>query len=386
MKRTLIICVAIVAAGAGAIAILFATEPEAKREGATKQTAMLVDLLEVRRGTYRPTVVVTGVVEPARDVVAAPRIEGQIVEVAPSFEPGGFIDAGELLVRIDPSDYRNQVRQRRSDLAQAQADLDVEMGRQNVARQDYELLDTELEPGNEALVLREPQLETARARVEAARAALEQAELELERTTVLAPFDAHVLERTADLGSHVRPGDTLARLVGVDTYWVVVAVPVPKLDWLRFPEDGEAGARVRVRNRTAWPEGAFREGRLHRLIGSLEGRTRLARVLVTVDDPLVREDGDADRRPLILGSFVEARIEGRPVEGAVRLPREYLRADDTVWVMQDGALDVRDVRIEVRDQQYVYVSEGLEDGDRVVTTNLTTVVDGAPLRTAEESS
>jgi len=100
----------------------------------------------------------------------------------------------------------------------------------------------------------------------------------------------------------------------------------------------------------------------------------------------VREDGDADRRPLILGSFVEARIEGRPVEGAVRLPREYLRADDTVWVMQDGALDVRDVRIEVRDQQYVYVSEGLEDGDRVVTTNLTTVVDGAPLRTAEESS
>lgn len=386
MKRTLIICVAIVAAGAGAIAILFATEPEAKREGATKQTAMLVDLLEVRRGTYRPTVVATGLVEPARDVLAAPRIEGQIVEVAPSFEPGGFVDAGELLVRIDPSDYRNQVRQRRSDLAQVQADLDVEMGRQKVARQDYELLDTELEPGNEALVLREPQLETARARVGAARAALEQAELELERTTVLAPFDAHVLERTADLGSHVRAGDTLARLVGVDTYWVVVAVPVPKLDWLRFPEDGEAGARVRVRNRTAWPEGAFREGRLHRLIGSLEGRTRLARVLVTVDDPLVREEGDADRRPLILGSFVEARIEGRPVEGAVRLPREYLRADDTVWVMQDGALDVRDVRIEVRDEQYVYVSEGLEDGDRVVTTNLTTVVDGAPLRTAEESS
>ncbi len=386
MKRTLIICVAIVAAGAGAIAILFATEPEAKREGATKQTAMLVDLLEVRRGTYRPTVVATGVVEPARDVVAAPRVEGQIVEVAPSFEPGGFVDAGELLVRIDPSDYRNRVRQRRSELAQAEADLDVEMGRQNVARQDYELLDTELEPGNEALVLREPQLETARARVEAARAALEQAELELERTTVRAPFDAHVLERTADLGSHVRPGDTLARLVGVDTYWVVVAVPVPKLDWLRFPEDGEGGARARVRNRTAWPEGAFREGRLHRLIGSLEGRTRLARVLVTVDDPLVREEGAADRRPLILGSFVEVRIEGRPVEGAVRLPREYLRADDTVWVMQDGALDVRDVRIEVRDEQYVYVSEGLDDGDRVVTTNLTTVVDGAPLRTAEESS
>ena len=394
VKKTLLICSAIVAAGAVAVAILFATEPEAEREGATKETAMLVDLVEVRRGTFRPTVVATGVVEPERDILASPRIDGQIVDVASDFVPGGYVARGEVLVRIDPSDYEIRLRQRRSELAQAEADLAMEMGRQNVARQDYELLETELDPQSEELVLRRPQLETVRARVESARAAVGQAELELQRTEVRAPFDAHVLQRDANVGSQVHAGDTLGRLVGVDTYWVVAAVPVGKLPWLSFPEDGAPGSAVHVRNRSAWPEGVWREGELHRLIGALEGRTRLARVIVAVDDPLARDteldpsgDGAATTRPaLMIGSFVEVRIEADPVEDVVRLPRELLRPDDTVWVMVDGELRVRDAEITVRDERYVYVRNGLEDGDRVVSTNLTTVVDGAPLRTAPSDS
>lgn len=381
MTRTLLICVLIVALGSTAIAVLFATEPEAKREGATKQTAMLVETVTVHRDTYRPEVVATGVVEPARDIVASPRVGGQIVEVSDHFVPGGFVEEGEVLVRIDPSDYDNLLRQRRSELAQAEADLTVEMGRQNVARQDYELVETDLDDESRALVLRQPQLDTARARVESARAAVRQAELELERTAVRAPFDAHVLDRRANVGSHVHQGDALGRLVGTDVYWVTVNVPVSKLAWLSFPENGATGSRVEVRHRTAWPEGVVRVGEVHRLIGALENQTRLARVLVTVEDPLLRDDGADDLPSLMIGSFVETRIDADPVEDAVRLPRELLRTNDTVWVMDEGVLRVRDVSVVVRGADHVYVSDGLTDGDRVVTTNLATVVDGAPLRT-----
>jgi len=381
MTRTLLLCLFIVALGSTAIAVLFATEPEAKREGATKETAMLVETVEVRRDTFRPTIVATGVVEPSRDIVASPRVGGQIVEVSPGFVPGGFVREGEVLVRIDPSDYANTLAQRRSELAQAEADFDVEMGRQNVARQDYELLQTDLDDASEALVLREPQLATARARVASARAAVRQAELEWERTAVRAPFDAHVLERGTNVGSHVHQGDMIGRLVGIDSYWVIAAVPVNKLPWMSFPENGEAGSRVEVRHRTAWPEGVVREGEVHRLIGALEGQTRLARVLITVDDPLVRDDDAGDLPPLMLGSFVEVRIEADPVVDVVRLQREHLRTNDTVWVMVDGVLRVRSVDVVVRDAESVYVHEGLDDGDRIVTTNLSTVVDGAPLRT-----
>ena len=54
---------------------------------------------------------------------------------------------------------------------------------------------------------------------------------------------------------------------------------------------------------------------------------------------------------------------------------------DTVWVMRDGALDIRQVRVVFRDAAYAYIDSGLSDSDRVVTTNLATVVDGVRLRT-----
>lgn len=387
---TVLACGAILAAAAGVLALVFLTEPTAQRSGATRETAMLVDVLPVERGTHRPTVTAMGTVVPERDVVLSPRVAGQVVERSAAFTPGGFVTAGEVLLRIDPADFENALAQRQSELRQARADLELEMGRQDVARQDYELLEETVAPeqlsrDDLALVLRRPQLETARARVESAEAAVEQAELDLRRTAVRAPFDAHVLSRDVDLGSQVAPGDRLGRLVGTDRYWVEVAVPASKLRFLSIPDGAaEGGSPVRVRNRSAWPEGVVRAGRVDQLLGELAGQTRMARVLVTVPDPLARRggsgDGAADGPPMILGSFVEARIEADELPDVVRLDRDYLRKDDTVWVMEDGKLRIRRAEVVFRDERYVYVASGLEDGDRVVTTNLSTVVDGAALR------
>lgn len=384
-RRTLFACGAILAVAAGVLAIIFNTEPTAQRSGATRETAMLVEVTPVERGTWRPTVTAMGTVVPERDVVLSPRVAGEVVERSPAFTPGGFVSAGEVLLRIDPADFENALARRRSELRQARADLELEMGRQDVARQDYELLEETVAPGNEALVLRQPQLETARARVESAEAAVEQAELDLRRTAVRAPFDAHVLSRDVDLGSQVAPGDRLGRLVGTDSYWVEVAVPASKLRFLAIPDGAaDTGSPVRVRNRSAWPEGVVRAGRVDQLLGELAGRTRMARLLVTVPDPLARHggsgDGAADGPPMILGSFVEARIEAEELPDVVRLDRDYLRKDDTVWVMEDGKLRIRRADVVFRDERYAYVAGGLEDGDRVVTTNLSTVVDGAALR------
>lgn len=384
-RRTLVACGAILAVAAGVLALVFTTEPTAQRSGATRETAMLVEVTPVERGAYRPTVVAMGTVVPERDVVLSPRVAGEVVERSPAFTPGAFVTAGDVLLRIDPTDFRIALAQRQSELHQARADLELELGRQDVARQDYELLDETVAPGNEALVLRQPQLETARARVESAEAAVEQAELDLRRTAVRAPFDAHVLSRDVDLGSQVTPGDRLGRLVGTDSYWVEVAVPASKLRFLSIPDgSADTGSPVRVRNRAAWPEDVYRTGRVDQLLGELAGRTRMARVLVRVPDPLARRggsrDGAADGPPLILGSFVEARIEAEELRDVVRLNRDYLRKDDTVWVMEEGELRIRRADVVFRDQRYAYVAGGLEDGARVVTSNLSTVVDGAALR------
>ena len=380
-KKTLIISLLILLAGAVVVFIIFRTEPKARRGGATKETAMLVDVVTVNRGNFSPTIVTTGTVVPSKDILLSPRISGEVMGIFPGFIPGGYVKKGEVLLRIDPSDYQNALQLRESELLQAEADLQIEMGRQNVAQKDLELLEEELAGQDKSLVLREPQLNAAKSRVESARAAVDQAELDLQRTTIRAPFDAHILSRNVNVGSQVAPGQNLGRLVGMDVYWLEATIPQAKLRWLSFPgSENPQGPPVKIRNRTAWKAGEFREGFLYKLIGSLEGNTRLARVLVAVEDPLLQQAGSVDLQPLIIGAFMEAGIEAMEMENVFRVPRDLIRKDETVWVMEDNKLQIREVEIELQDSEYAYISSGLNNNEKIITTNLTTVADGVPLR------
>ncbi|MFO7931952.1 MAG: efflux RND transporter periplasmic adaptor subunit [Desulfosalsimonas sp.] len=380
-KATLLICTVILLAGAGALAVIFSTQPEATRREAAKETAMLVDVTEVRRGDYRPVIRALAKVEPEHDVSFKPRVDGEIISRSDDFTPGGFVSRGDVLVEIDPADYENTLARRKSELDRAVSDLRIEMGRQQIARQDYEATDGSLSDRQKALVLRRPQLRAARAAVKDSEAAVNQAELELERTRVRAPFDAHVLSRDADLGSQVSAGESLGRLVGTDTFWVEATVPLSSLRWLEFPEKGgKKGSEVRISHRSAWPEGVFRKGRLYKLVGALEEKTRLARVLVEVKDPFALEKNNADIPAMLIKSIVEARITGRPISGVIRLERGSIRKNDTVWVMKDGKLEIRDVEIVFSDAGHAYIRKGLEHGEKVVTSSLATVAQGARLR------
>lgn len=380
--KTVLLSLLILAAAAGITILIFSTEPEASREGATKKTAMLVNVQAVSSGIYQPEIIATGTVQPAQEVMLSPQVGGQITYRSPSFVPGELVRKGQLLLRINPADYENTLALRESELVQARTELELEQGQQNVARQDYQLLGDTLSEERRQLVLRQPQLQSVQARVKAAETAVQQARLNLQRTAIRAPFDAQIMARNANLGSQVSPGQMLGRLVGSDEYWVMVTVPTSKLRWLQFPEgQAKQGSRVRLYDETAWPDSSYREGQLYQLMGSLEGQTRMARVLVAVPDPLSEEEPR-----LMLGAFVEASIEGEVLPDVVRLNRDYLREDETVWVMQSDTLDIREVDILMQDARYAYIESGLRAGDQVVTTNLSTVTEGAALRREGESA
>ena len=386
-KKALLISALILLAGGVITIVIFFFFSLAERETATRKTAMLVEVTEVKSGTFRPAISATGTVKPEKDIVLSPRISGAVIYRSPAFSPGGFVRKGEVLVRIDPADYENELNMRLSALRQARADLAMEMGRQQVAQKDFELLNDSLQKEQKALVLREPQLNAEKARVDAALADVQLAELRLERTTIRAPFDAHILSRNVNEGSLVSPGDNMGRLVGVENYWVEVAVPPSSLRWLSFPEQSDDTASTAViHDQTAWPEGAIRTGKLYRMIGNLEDNTRLARVLVTVPDPLALEADSTETPSLMIGAFVETKIEGKELRDVFRLDRDYIRNDETVWVMEDGKLRIREVDIAFRDPDYAYITSGINENAKVVITNLSTVVDGAGLRLEGDSS
>jgi RND family efflux transporter MFP subunit len=300
--------------------------------------------------------------------------------VSPRFVPGGRFEAGEQILLIERKDYELAVRQRRSELIRAESDLKLEMGRQSVAKRECELLGREVKDEDKELLLRGPQLAAAREKVAAAAASLDKAELDLARTSVLSPFNALVVSRSVDLGSQVSPGTPLAALVGTDKYWVQVSVPLDELKRIDIPAfNGSKGAGARIYHEAAWGPRIRREGTVQRLRANLETKGRMARLLLSVKDPL--------KRPaLLLDSYVRVEIQGRDLENAVRVPRAALREGNSVWIMKkDRTLDIRTVSIAWSDTGHVYVAEGLNEGDLLVTSHLGTPVAGMALRTAGDN-
>lgn len=358
------------------------TEPTAQQIEATRKSAALVETITVERGTYQPRLVVLGSVEPAQDIVLSPRVSGQVVELSPNFVPGGMVQKGDLLLRIDPADFESVLSERQSELQQAEASLEIERGRQSLARKELELLADTIEETNRSLVLREPQIKSILAQVEAAKALVARAQLDVERTNITAPFDAQILSRSVNVGSQVAPGDELAQLVGIEEYWVVATVPVRSLNWVQFSEADGHGSPVMLYNPDTWLSGEERHATVSRMIGSLDQQTRLARVVIQVEDPLARK---TEGPPLILDTLLEAHIKGRPIEDVIRLDRDYVHEGDTVWVMKDGKLEIRETDIVFRDANDAYIQDGLESGEEVVTTTLATVAEGIGLRKVNDN-
>ena len=259
--RTLFICAALILASVVVLYVINSTEPQAEREAATLRRAMLVEVFEAKKGDYRPIISETGTVAPSREVQLAPQVGGRIISLHSDFNPGGFIRAGEVVLKIETADYENLLAQRESELIEAETELAVEMGRQEVAKRDFELLGERLPEGEDTLVLREPQLAAAKTRVDAAKTALEQAKLNLERIELRSPFDAQILSRMADLGSQVSQNMPVAQIVGIEQYWVMATVSPAKLPYIDFPKGDAVGSRVELIKR-----GGSAEKRVGRLL------------------------------------------------------------------------------------------------------------------------
>lgn len=361
------------------VGYMMTTGTEAQRKKPERAARLVEMSTPLSPSDYAVRIEAWGTVQAARRVVLQPQVSGQVQAIGKSFEPGARVKAGDVLVRIDPADYELGVSQRRAELIRAKAELAQEEGRRAVAEQEFKLVGGQATAAQKRLMLREPQLETARAAVAGAEAALATAKLDLRRTEIRAPFNAVVLERDVNVGTRVANGTNLTVLAGTDAYWVELAVPAASLRWIETP-----GATVKLYHEQVWGKSVYREGRVIRLLGDLDSGGRMAHVLVEVPDPLSLEN--PDRPPLLLGAFLQAEIKGRRVEGGFAIDRSWLRDGDTVWVMtEDDRLAIRPVEVLYRGAEQVYLRDGLKRGDRLVISDLAVPVEGMPLRAAGQT-
>lgn len=397
MKRALaqfvLVVLVLVAAGV-MMRVIAGMRPEVAAVPMERRVVPVV-VKRVQPGAHPVAVRGLGEVKPVHRLALQSEVSGRVIERSDSLTPGGLIRRGDPLIRIDARDQAAIVASQQAALAQASVALADERGRKSVAEYEWQGRVDSLTDNAREFALRDVHVKYAEASVAAAREQFGRARRDLSRTQVRAPFDAMVTDATVELGQVVSPQTSLATLVAIDRYWVELAVPVSQLVHLEIPGvnmAGERGSKAKVIHDAGAGVIIEREGYIERLLGQVDTRGRMARLLVAVEDPLgtglygqvphaqppAQGDKPAEERPrlpLLLGTSVRVELAGQPLTETAEIPRVALVDDAKVWLVVGGKLTLRTVDVVWRSANTVLV-RGLAAGDAVVTTPLATPTEG----------
>ncbi|HAW96248.1 MAG: hypothetical protein CMJ33_02405 [Phycisphaerae bacterium] len=347
------------------------------------QRATIVETIQPSLMNDRIRVTGFGTVEAHRLLRIQPQVSGEVVGLNDSLMVGGTIARGDVLLNIDPQDYEITVGQRQADVVNAEVDLQMAEAGSLVAQREWELLGETIETTEigERLARKEPQRLEAEAMLAATKGRLKLAQLNLERTTIKAPFNGLVLDDNVEIGQVVSPSSSIATIVGTDEFEIVVSIPLSKLEWIIIDsERPELNSRATITLELGDGRTLVREAVVARLSGQVERSGRLAKVILTVADPLNRENVPG-RGALLLGSYVRVDIEGPRVSGVVEIPRSVLQENDTVWVMDaEDTLAVRRCDIVVGRSDTVLAKIAFEPGDTIITSPMGMAVEGMLLK------
>jgi multidrug efflux system membrane fusion protein len=333
--------------------------------------------LEANPGPYQVFVQSQGTVVPRLESQLVSEVAGRVLHVSPNLVNGGFFEADEVLLRIDPRDFELALTQAKLEVARAQRRLQEEEADARVARREWESMG-QGEPT--ALALHIPQIEEAQASVNAAVAIEERAQRNLERTEVKAAFQGRVRTKQVDVGQFVAMGSALATLYAIDVAEIRLPLADGELAFLELPYG--ASKESQSRRPTVQLSSEFAgltrswQARIVRTEGEIDPMTRMVMAVAEVQDPYRLHDPEHPV-PLALGMFVGATIEGVFLEDVFVLPRTALRDDSQVYVLDDeDKLHFVDATVVRTERERVVLRTQLPAGTRFVVSPLEIATDG----------
>lgn len=284
-----------------------------------------------RKTTYPVIVHSQGTVQPRTRSTLLPEVSAKVIEVSPSFRPGGFFTTNDILLKLDPVDYETAIVVAKATLAQAEVILAEEQAKAGQARESWRTLGKSGEPG--PLVLRVPQVAKAEADVAAAKAQIAKSERDLERTIIRAPYDGQVLEQLVDVGQFVTQGTPLGKIFAVDYVEIRLPLPEREMQFLNLPErfrDGQvstASAPVTLKSLVDGKPATW-TGSIVRVESAIDESTRQITAVAQVNDPYAKQ---SDGKPTLkIGQFLEAEIEGENLADVFIIPRRAVRAGNEI--------------------------------------------------------
>ena len=370
---------------------------------------------------YRVQIVGFGSARPKVRVDVTPQVAGEVVAKHERFFSGERITAGQVLFKIDPTDYEltrdragDEIRLLDAKLQRLEVTernlqelLKIENDRLELSKTDLQRAEelvrrgagtrTEIDRAQETVLARRLQIRLLQQKIEEIppqRLELEaqksvslvqkrQAETDLARTIYRSPFNGRVINCPLEVGEHVQAGQACGAIYATDVMEVPVPLPAGDMDWIGQTARTAAAITAEV----VWQASPASQpkrwaGRVSRIEAGLAAQTRTATVVVKVVNP----PADADEAMLDINMFCRVTIHGLTLPEVFLLPRRAIQPDGSVYVITDvkptetatqpaggaaklvGRLTRRPVRvIRYSDGEAMILPDGgLAAGDRVV--------------------
>lgn len=305
------------------------------------------------------------------------RIIGRVTGILESknYDEGSIVHKGDLLFKIDPKPYRATVDQRKGQLANAKASLADSTRVWKRTRHLYKANAVSEAERDKAL----SNYQSDKAAVQEGKADLESAQIDLNYTTVEAPITGVTSLRDVDLGSLVKANDTkLTTITQLDPVYVRFALPEDDA-FARQKALSEMGnessdkatrdATIMLKNGKTFPYKA----KVDFTQSTIDPNTGTVRLRAIVKNP---------HNTLMPGRYVRARLRIRTLQHALTIPEAAISSGQRtqVFVVDHGKAKAVAVKLGPDTDQGQVITDGLEPGDRVITSGLGTLKAGAPVK------
>jgi len=352
---------AVLSGGAAAYVFIKANPPEAPTRPPKRVQAVPVEATKMKTQDYTVSLRSFGSVVPRKQTTLVAQVSGVVSTVSNDFRTGGSFKKGDVLMSLDASDYEIAVRSAEAAVVQANAQYTEEKAQGDQAASDWKKLGKRGKPN--ALLLRTPQRQSARAQVQAAQAQLDRAKLDLARTQIKAPYDGRVLSTAVDEGRFVTTGSSLGSVFASGALDVRLPLNSSQLQNMGA-EVITAGGEVELISGDGSQEQRFK-ARLARSEGQIDLSTRQMFVVAEIEASA----------SLAVGQFVEAKLPGKQYKDVYVVPERLLRPEGDVFLVSDGQVKRAAVELLYNDGEDAIVS-GLQPGDTLILTPLGSAVSG----------
>lgn len=320
LPRGLVVSLVIVATSIVYTAYVVGNQPAMAIPEATTTAPIDVNVIDVRPGPKTVKFYNHAEAKSQFELSLASELTGKVIALDPNFEAGRLVKKGQLLVKIGRQSYRREVDNAIYEVAMAELKLAEERRNSKQAIKDWKGAKLEINASPQ-LVKRQPQIKAAKTQLQRAKSLLAEAQYNLDNTSIRAPFDAIIVERTVSPGQLLTAGSKVGLLYSMGR--IDINFKIPKIQWpllkAVISESNYPAVTMQDSMNNQW------QGRLQSLQHHIDPNSRQRSAVVSLERPF-------DKTPALLpGTFLKLTLSLNHKSPLLEIPPQSIGPNGWLW-------------------------------------------------------